>query len=241
MQKKILGVLGGMGPAASARFYSMLTEFTLAEDDGAHMEILLHSLPQIPDRTDFILGKSALSPMPAMRTSVLRLAEAGAGLIAVPCNTAEFFHGGLQALCPVPILRTAYESARFAAMRRVKKLGIIATEGTVKAGIYEKHLTALGVGFALPSAEMQAEISSLIYGSIKKSLPCDESVLLRAARELKKEGCDAAVLGCTELSLVPIQSEHEFFIDSLAVLAARCVALCGYPLSEKGRRYSPST
>ena len=170
MQKKILGVLGGMGPAASARFSRLLTEFTLAENDGGHMETLLHSLPQIPDRTDFILGRSLISPLPAMSTAVLRLAEAGVGLIAVPCNTAEFFHSGLQALCPVPILRTAYESAHFAAVRGVKKLGIIATEGTVKAGIYEKHLTALGVGFDLPSVEMQAEISSLIYWRIKN---CD--------------------------------------------------------------------
>jgi aspartate/glutamate racemase len=121
MQKKILGVLGGMGPAASARFYALLTEFTAAEKDSDHMEILLHSLPTIPDRTEFILGRSKSSPLPMMESAVLRLAQNGAQIIALPCNTAEYFYSPLKAICPVPILRAAKESARIAKVRGVKK------------------------------------------------------------------------------------------------------------------------
>lgn len=237
MKKKILGVLGGMGPAASARFLALVTEFTQAERDQEHMEILLHSLPSIPDRTDFILGKSARSPLLLMRLAALRLAEAGAEVIAVPCNTAEYFHGAMQAPCPVPILRTAYESARFAAAHGVKRLGILATEGALRTGIYQRHLAALGVDFAVPCEEVQAEINELIYLHIKKSRECEGDTLVRAEAELRENGCDAAVLGCTELSLVPQINENGFFIDSLSVLAAACVSACGYALSEKGMRF----
>ena len=155
-----MGVLGGMGPAASARFYALLTEFTKAERDSEHMEILIHSLPTIPDRTDFILSKSRLSPLPSISRAILSLASHGAEIIAVPCNTAEFFYEELAAKTPVPILRTAYTACRFAAARGVKKLGILATEGTVRAEIYAKYLTSLGIDFALPSEKSQKSINS---------------------------------------------------------------------------------
>jgi len=237
MKKKILGVLGGMGPSASARFLALITEFTKAECEQEHIEILLHSLPTIPDRTDFILGKSANSPLPYMQTSIRKLTGAGAEIIAVPCNTAEYFHSEMQASCPVRVMRTAYESARFAAARGVKRLGILATEGTLLAGIYQNHLASLGVGFALPSQATQKEITRLIYSHIKKSIPPEQGSLVRAESELREKGCDAAVLGCTELSLIPFDSKSGFFIDSLSVLAAACVKACGYPLSEKGIRF----
>jgi aspartate racemase len=237
MKKKILGVLGGMGPAAGARLISLITEFTAAEQEQEHIEIMLHSLPSIPDRTDFILGKSPRSPLPKMKSAILALFEAGAEIIAVPCNTAEYFHSELQAQCPVPILRTAYESAKFAASRRVKKLGIIATEGTVYSEIYQNHLRLLGVDFCIPEKTMQSEITSLIYSGIKKSLPVETDILQSFENELRKKGCDAAVLGCTELSLLPLKDKG-FFIDSLSVLAAVCVNACGYTLNDKGRIFT---
>ncbi len=233
MKKKILGVLGGMGPAAGARLISLITEFTAAEREQDHMEIMLHSLPSIPDRTDFILGKSELSPLPQMQAAVRALTASGAEIIAVPCNTAEFFHAELQPYCPVQILRTAYESARFAAAKGTKKLGILATEGTVRAEIYQKHLSSLGIDFFAPEQAMQEKINTVIYSRIKKSLPSEKGVLKEAEAYFRKNGCDAAVLGCTELSLLPNLRGNAFFIDSLSVLASVCVKKCGYPQSEK--------
>ncbi len=237
MKKKVLGVLGGMGPAASARFLALITEFTAAERDCEHIEILFHSLPSIPDRTDFILGKSKHSPLPKMKSAIRALFEAGAEIIAVPCNTAEYFHSELQASCPVPILRIAYESAEFAASRGIKKLGIIATEGTVYAGIYQNYLNSLEMDFIVPEKNVQSKITALIYSRIKKSLPPEADILKSFKDEFEQKGCDAAVLGCTELSLLPRTEENEFFIDSLSVLAAACVRACGYRLSEKGKLF----
>lgn len=234
MKKKKLGVLGGMGPAASARFLALLTEFTKTESEQGHMEIILHSLPSIPDRTDFILGRSTSSPLPKMKDAVSSLAEAGAEIIAVPCNTAEYFHSQLQASCPVPILRTAYESAKYTFKKGIQKLGIMATEGTIHSKIYQNHLIPFGVDFCLPDQSMQAKINELIYYRIKKSLSPDTNILNTAETYFRKKGCNAAVLGCTELSLVPYSRENSFFIDSLSVLAAVCVCECGYTLSKRG-------
>ena len=237
MKKKILGILGGMGPAASARFYALLTEFTAAEKDGDHMEILIYSLPSIPDRTEFILGQSELSPLPMMKKAILGLKKSGAEVIAVPCNTAEYFCAEISAACPVPILRASEASVQAAKKRGVRKLGVLATEGALRARIYQERLSELGIDFALPSRSMQAEINALIYSRIKKSLPDENRTLERAAREFRADGCDAAILGCTELSLAAPEVEPRFFIDSLSALAAAGVRACGYPLSEKGKTH----
>ncbi len=230
MSKKVLGILGGMGPAASARFYTMLTSLTKASCDSEHMKVLLFSTPDIPDRTAFILGKSRESPVPSMQKAAICLAEAGAELIAIPCNTAEYFHTDLQKICPVPILRTAYECAAFAAARGVRKPGLMATEGTVRSGLYRRAFAEFGIEPAVPSERGQAAINGIIYESIKKSLPPDKNAFRAAAEELAALGCDAIILGCTELSLIPLdESDKKYgFIDSLAVLAKKSIALCGY-------------
>lgn len=237
MKKKKLGVLGGMGPAASARFLTLVTEFTQAEHDQEHIEILLHSITSIPDRTDFILGKSRISPLPQMKAEICSLISAGAEIIAVPCNTAEYFHKEMQEICPIPILRTAYESAKFAAVRGIKKLGIMATEGAVRAEIYQDHLTSLGVDFFIPEKRIQEKINELIYFNIKKSVFPKTDFLKDAKTYFTKNGCDAAVFGCTEISLLPNSREDTFFIDSLSVLAAASVQKCGYILSDKAKQF----
>ncbi len=230
MNKKVLGILGGMGPAASAHFYTMLTKFTKASCDGEHMKLLLLSATDIPDRTAFILGKSRANPLPRMKEAAACLAAAGAELIAVPCNTAEYFHADLQKACPVPILRTAHESAAFAAEQGVRKLGIMATEGTVRARIYHRALAEFGIIPVTPGARGQEKLNAIIYESVKKSLPPDKAAFRDVAEELYARGCDTIVLGCTELSLVTLdETDKKYaFIDSLAVLAKKSIALCGY-------------
>ena len=89
---KTLGILGGLGPAASVYFYQLITEHTKAARDQDHLDIVLVSKASIPDRTEFILGKSPDSPLPSMAEGVRSLAQAGAELIAVPCNTAHYFY-----------------------------------------------------------------------------------------------------------------------------------------------------
>jgi aspartate racemase len=232
MKKKILGILGGMGPAASARFYSLITNFTKAESDGEHIKILISSATDIPDRSDYILGNSTKSPLPKIIQNIEFLEHSGAEVIALPCNTAEYFRETVEMHCRAPILHTVHEACVFAAKTNVKKLGIMATNGTVKAEIYQKELRLLGIDFVLPSAYWQETLHNIIYNGIKRSEKFEISDFFDVANELMFHGCDAIALGCTELSLIPETKKYGKynFIDSLEILAKSAIKLCGYEL-----------
>ncbi len=226
---KTLGILGGLGPAASVYFYKTITEHTKAERDQDHLDIVLVSGASIPDRTEFILGKSENSPLPAMIDGVQRLAAAGAEMIAIPCNTAHYFYDQIEKSSPVPVLNIIRETVALAKKAGVKKLGIMATTGTVITGAYQHACLEAGIAFAVPSEKSQGTLMDIIYGSIKTAKEPDMKAFFSVADELYENGADALVLGCTELSL--IKENENFakyrFIDSLLVLAARAIKACG--------------
>ena len=152
---KTLGILGGLGPAASVYFYQLITRHTEALCDQDHLDIVLISKASIPDRTDYILGKSEESPLPAMTEGVKKLAEAGAQMIAVPCNTAHYFYDEIERFSPVPILNIVKETVSLAKSIGIRKLGIMATAGTVLSGTYQKVCASLGVEPVLPCEASQ--------------------------------------------------------------------------------------
>lgn len=226
---KTLGILGGLGPAASVYFYQLITEHTKAARDQDHLDIVLVSKASIPDRTEFILGKSPDSPLPAMAEGVRSLAQAGAELIAVPCNTAHYFYDEIQKISPVPVLNIVKETVRLAKNAGVRKIGIMATAGTVTAGAYQQACLEEGISFALPCERSQSALMDIIYKSIKTAREPDMAEFIRIAEELYGAGAEAIILGCTELSLIRGLEKYPrfLFIDSLLVLALRAIEACG--------------
>ena len=226
---KTLGILGGLGPAASVYFYQLITRHTEALCDQDHLDIVLISKASIPDRTDYILGKSGESPLPAMVQGVKKLAEAGAQLIAIPCNTAHYFYDEIERLSPVPVLNIVRETVLLAKEAGIRKLGIMATEGTVLSGTYQKVCASLGVESVLPEASSLQALMDIIYKEIKTAKEPDMEAFLAVADELYKNGAEAIVLGCTELSLIRgLEKYPQYrFIDSLHVLAFRAIEACG--------------
>lgn len=225
---KTLGILGGLGPAASVYFYRIITEHTSAQRDQDHLDIVLVSGASIPDRTEFILGKSERSPLPAMIDGVHRLTAAGAELIAIPCNTAHYFYDQIERSSSVPVLNIVRETVQLAEKAGIRKLGIMATTGTVVTGAYQHACLENGISFVVPSERSQQILMDMIYGSIKTAKEPDLSAFIGVCEELYENGADALVLGCTELSLLPTQSLTQYrFIDSLLVLAARSIRACG--------------
>ena len=226
---KTLGILGGLGPAASAYFYETITEHTKALRDQDHLDIVLFSKASIPDRTEFILGKSPHSPLPAMIDGVHALVRAGADIIAIPCNTAHYFYDEIEKSSPVPVLNIIGETVRLARSAGARKLGIMATSGTVRAGAYQHACLAEGLEFALPSERAQAALMDIIYKNIKTAGAPDMDAFMRVAEELYQNGADAIILGCTELSLIRGLENHPRyrFIDSLLTLALRSIEACG--------------
>ncbi len=226
---KTLGILGGLGPAASVYFYKLITEHTLAKRDSDHLNIVLFSGADIPDRSEFIMGKSERSPLPMMKEDVAKLVSVGAEMIAIPCNTAHYFFDEIQKSCPVPVLNIVQETVKLAKHTGAHAIGILATTGTILAGAYQQAAEKEGLTCMIPSETDQKKLMSIIYDDIKTAGTPDLNAFYAIADRLREQGSDALILGCTELSLIPKDAQYDTypFIDSLFVLAARSIIECG--------------
>lgn len=214
-----------MGPAATVLFYHLVTDHTLAQCDNDHLNIIITSRAEIPDRTDFILGKSADDPLPMMLADAQMLERAGVGVIAVPCNTAQFFWDRLTAGISVPILNIVDETADHAARRGFHRAALLGTEGTVKGELYKRALAVYDIECRTPDPEGQALVNSIIYDYVKAGVPGGEMLFSKVAEMMLADGCDSIILGCTELPLASVPDPR--IIDSLEVLAYRSIVEAG--------------
>lgn len=234
---KTLGIIGGVGPMATVYFMEMLLDMTKAEKDQDHINMIVFNHSTIPDRTDYILKNSDSDPLPYMVEDAKMLQRAGAGLVVIPCNTAQYFFEGIQSSVGVPMLNIVEETVDHAVktVPHLKKLGILATKGTVSSGIYQSACEKRGIECVLPDAASQESVMDIIYKQVKAGKEADAALLLRIIDAMEKKGAEAVVLGCTELSLV--RKEHRLYrpdiIDSLEVLAMRTILSCGKELNDK--------
>lgn len=228
MQKKRLGVLGGLGPMSTFYFCELLTAHTAATCDADHIDMIVSSRASTPDRTAYILGHSERSPLPAMQEEAARLTTAGADLIVIPCNTAHYFYDALTAHCAVPVLNIIQETVHYLQLGGVRRFGLLATEGTVQSHSYQKYSAGTGMECLLPSGAQQDALMQLIYNDVKCGKAPALNTFLDTVSALAARGCEAIVLGCTELSLL-----HRYgicdprLVDSLEVLAYRTIVECG--------------
>ena len=224
----MLGILGGLGPAASCYLYQMLTDHTPVSCDQDHLDIVISSRASTPDRTAFILGQSKEDPFAVMEQDGFSLVNYGATVLAIACNTAHYFYHSLAPARPVPLLNMPQLTAADAKAAGCTKLGILATDGTWLAETYQLACDREGIAWAVPSPEHQKGIMSVIYDDIKQERRANMVKFAAAVADLKSQGCNMAVLGCTELSLVK-RDEHldAFFIDSTEVLCRHALLACG--------------
>ncbi len=158
---KLIGVLGGMGPAAGAEFLRLLTALCPAVSDQGHPPVILLSDPQIPDRTAALLGRGE-DPTERIRDDLFRLISWGADLLAVPCNTAHAFIDRFAGQLPVPLVHIVEETLREAIEKSPGGGWLIATEGTLVSGIYQARAMREGYSLTLPTDLEQAEVNEII-------------------------------------------------------------------------------
>lgn len=231
---KRLGVIGGLGPIATAYFYELIIQMTDAKIDQEHIEMLIFSKPSIPDRTDYILGKSENNPVHDLIGIGNLLADMGAEHIAIPCITAHYFHEKLTEGIQAPIIHVIKETAQYLKNNGVSRAGIMATEGTIYSRLFQEELKALGILAIVPSEARQKDISDLIYKNVKANQPVEFDKFEAAASELRDCGAEVIILGCTELSL--IKRDYDIgpgYIDAMEVLAMRSIVLCGAKLKDE--------
>ncbi len=226
--KKLLGILGGVGPMATVYFYELLTSLTDAKCDQDHIDIVISSRATTPDRTAFITGASKENPLDAMIPDAKKLEQFGADLIAIPCNTAHYFYDELARAVDVPILNIIGETVNALKSEGVRRFGLLATDGTVGSNTYQRYCSEHDIECVIPDAQRQERVMSLIYEQIKCGKPANMESFYEIAHSMRSLGCERLVLGCTELSLIK-KSEKlgGFYVDSLECLALSTIKACG--------------
>lgn len=226
MREKVVGILGGMGPESTVDFFSKVIKATPAQKDQDHLRIIIDNNPKIPDRTLALLGKDK-SPLEELKATIQNLKRAGAELIAIPCNTAHYYYDELQESVNTPIINMISETVKYIHREfpHIKKIGLIATTGTIKMGIYHKAIKEMEL--IIPSGAAQEKVMETIYGEqgIKAGYGGNpRKYILEVTEALVKGGAEAVLIGCTEVSLVLNQNDLSVpLIDPLQILAEAVV------------------
>lgn len=231
--KKTLGIIGGVGPLATMFLGETIVRQTKASKDQEHVHTIIDNDTTIPDRTAYILDHSKENPIPYLVKDAEKLASAGADVICIPCNTAHTFYDDLQGASPVPVIHMIRETAKRALSLGAKRVGILATDGTIAAGVYQRALTEVGIEPIISDESTQKEIMNLIYDYVKAGKSVTSDQWMKIEQAMCELDCDNIILGCTELSIINKDLHlSSQYIDSLIVLAESAIVTCGYELMD---------
>lgn len=238
--KKVLGIIGGMGPLSTAELFHTIVSFTEARQDADHIHILIDNDPSVPDRTQAILGGS-MEPATHIAQNIHKLAAQGAQVFIICCNTSHFFYDSIVASTGENIISMPKVTAHHAASKGYKHVCVLATDGTVRSGVYERALAHVGIETVSLSDENQKQIMDIIYNDIKAGRETSENDFCRLLSNIKSNNnVDGFLLGCTELSVAVKNMSSSVkdlfrFIDPLIISAAECVTACGGQLTDEAR------
>lgn len=225
MPERVIGILGGMGPLATADLFRRIVEKTPAKRDQDHPRIIIYNNPKIPDRTAFILGRGE-DPRPELIASARKLEEWGADFIIMPCNTAHFFAETIQRAINVPLVSMIEATAEKIENMGLRKVGLLATDGTIKGLVYHRALLKRGIHIAVPNKKDQEFVMRGIYEGVKAgNLELGRELLLKVAKKMEKR-VDGIIAGCTEVSVVLRPDDlHVPLIDPMDVIAEKAVKI----------------
>lgn len=222
----LIGILGGMGPAATVDFIDKLVKLTPAQCDQEHLPLLVASLPHTPDRSHAILAEGA-DPLPALLAGVDLLNRNEVGLIVIPCNTSHHWFGPLAALSKAPVLHIAKATVASLAAPVGSRVAVLATRGTLASGFYQRELTECGYEAVVPPADReQTWVDEAIRAVKSADVPSAEIRMEKVLSSLQRnQAISAAILACTELPIAVRQgsSGRVFLLDSSRCLAEATV------------------
>ncbi|MFH2043164.1 MAG: amino acid racemase [Acidobacteriota bacterium] len=229
-----IGIIGGMGPEATAYFYQLLIQNTLADKDQEHVPVIIYANPRVPPRTDAI-HKKALSPVPFLVQGIKTLIRSGADFGVMPCITAHYFLPEALNEIDFPFVNLLDETLHFIRESYPSKrtVGLIASSGTVDSGLFHHLFERAGITLITPDSKGQADVHEAIFSNdgIKagfiKGKPRD--MIIAAAGQLIQQGAEAVIAGCSEVPLVlkPVDLPVPL-IEPMLIGARICIKKAGF-------------
>ncbi|MCP5098270.1 MAG: aspartate/glutamate racemase family protein [Chloroflexi bacterium] len=238
MNERIIGIVGGAGPYAGLDLCQKILEETVADVDQDHVTVLNWSQPNlILDRTEYLMGQVDENPAGAIAKQVMQLAQAGATVAAIPCNTAhappiydQIVAILQQAQTPIQFLHMIRETAVYLQTNtpHIKKIGVLSTTGTYRLKLYPHNLEPAGFTVLVPDEVMQTTrihpaIYDRTYGIKANGVATQQARqnFLMGAKALQEAGAEALILGCTE---IPLAIGETAVYDMLVVDPTRILA-----------------
>ena len=226
--KPLIGVLGGMGPAATLDFLAKILAATPVSRDQDHIPVAVWSDPRIPDRNKAILDPDNFpSPAPDLQHGARKLEGVGADFIAIACNTAHHWHDAIQAAVSIPVLQIAdIAVSRLTAAGHGPgtMVGLMCSDGTLGSGYYDRRLEAAGFSILRPTAAMQVRMMAAIYAVKVGDMVRAEDLSRALAREFLAAGASVLLVACTELPIaLGPDMDRLPCLDATVCLAEACV------------------
>lgn len=202
MNKKVLGVIGGMGTAATIDFYTRIMNHTVAHKDQEHIDMVIINHASIIDRTYAIKNNKLDELLKQMHENLKILENAKVTSIAIPCNTSHSIIDKIQQLTSIPIINMIEETAKGLkeVVNKGEKVGIMATDGTIMLKIYQQACKKYDIEYFVPDDNIQKQIMDIIYDDVKAKGIFDNERFKKVLDYFLQNGCKYVILGCTELS-----------------------------------------
>ncbi|MBD3275315.1 MAG: amino acid racemase [Candidatus Marinimicrobia bacterium] len=229
-REKIVGILGGMGPAATIDFMSRVLRNTPAEDDEDHIQMFINHNPKVPSRIKALIDKTGESPAPVLQKMARNLESMGADFLAMPCNTSHYYLSEIQDVIKIPILNMIdlTVDAVISNAKNIRKVGILASTAVLNVNIYSEAFQNKNITVIKPQDEQQQKIMEVIKAVKRNDMGQNlTSTLNEVINDLIEKGVEAIVIGCTEISVVTggIDISTQLY-DASEILARKVVDMC---------------
>lgn len=229
IKNKVAGIIGGMGPMATAYFQEMVVDLTDAKYDQEHVDMVITNRCSTYDRTDYILGRSENNPLDTLIDDAKKLERIGANILAITCNTAHYFYDEIQKSVDIQVINMIEETTKYAKDKGYSKACILGTKGTIYTKLYQNCFEKYNLDYMILNEKYQDDLMDIIYNDIKAGNYDNIKKFESIISYVKSNGCDCVILGCTELSILKNKNklDSEFYIDSLEILAKEVIRYCG--------------
>ena len=223
---KTVGIIGGLGPEATSKFYLQLVSACSNRGEQTHPPILIYSVPlplQI-EKECIVKGQSEEKCVPYLIQAAKTLEQGGTDFLVMPCNSLHVFIEEIRKAVKIPVLSIVEETIKFLKNHNIKQVGILATSITINRGLYKSQLNARGINEVIPNEQDQAKLGQIIYNLVIGSYTnTDKQTLDEITGNLVKKGVESIILACTDLQLLTLQHTKVKIFDTMQILVEATV------------------